>query len=99
MPLDPTNPAIQPDESLEQWRQRMASASEKHATAVERANELYAASTGALTTEGAIFMRILCAVLGGRLATSSSDAQVWATDLTRDYLVKYDLEGKPRTAP
>lgn len=98
MSLDLENPAVPADESLEQWRTKTATAMETQAVEIKRANDLLAASTGVVTTEGALFLRILCAVLMGRLATSSSDAQVWAADLTKDYLVKYDLEGKPRTA-
>lgn len=94
MPLDPNNPAVPVDESLIQWRTKTADAATRQAAAIEAAN---AAMSGDAITEGGIYLRILCSVLAGKLAASSEDAQVWAADLTKDYLVKYNVNGTPRT--
>lgn len=94
MLLDPNNPTTAVDESLIQWRTKTADAATRQAAAIEAAN---AAMAGDSTTEGGIYLRILCSVLAGRLAGSSTDAQIWATDLTRDFLVKYNVNGTPRT--
>jgi len=99
MTLDVTNPAVPPapppaeTESLLQWRLKTVELQAKQANAVE-----LMATTTANTpaTEGGIYISFLCAVLNGRLAGSSGDAQIWAADLTKDYLAKYNLTGTPR---
>lgn len=100
MPLDPNNPATPVDESLANWRERTAKAEEDAAAAFKRiataAETDTTASSGQPITEGGVFLTILCSVLKGRLAGSSADAQIWATDLTRDYLAKYNLNGTPK---
>jgi len=98
MSLDPNNPSVlEPEpkinpEYLEAQR-KMADAATKHADAAA----LMAQSTsGQPITEGGIYITLLSAVLTGRLVGNSDDAQLWAADLTRDYLTKYDLAGNPR---
>lgn len=93
MPLDPTNPAVPADTSLETWRLKDVAAKERTAAAAEL---LVQTSSGDPATEGGIYLRILCSVLMGKLAGSSGDAQIWAADLTRDYLLKYNLDGTPK---
>lgn len=95
MPLDSTNPGVPVDTSLVEWRTKTAEAATRQAAAIEAAN---AAMSGDSVTEGGIYQRFLCAVLTGKLVATSDDAQVWATDLTRDYLVKYNVNGTKRTA-
>lgn len=91
MALDPTNPAlpapaINPETLAVQ--QRVADAFEKHAQSAE----LMAASTGETpVTEAGVYLKILLACITARVATTSDDMQIWATDLTRDYLIKYPL--------
>lgn len=94
VPLDPLNPQVIEDQSLVEWRIKDNEAKQK----IARATELVAQATaGDSATEGGIYLRLLSSVLVGRLAGSSNDAQIWATDLTRDYLAKYDLQGNPRS--
>lgn len=93
MPLDPTNPTVPGDQSLIDWRVKDIAAKEK---AAEAATLMAQAASGEPVTEGGIYASFLRAVLMGRLAASSNDAQIWATDLTKDYLLKYDLAGNPR---
>jgi hypothetical protein len=93
MSLDPTNPSVLGDQSLIDWRVKDIAAKEK---AAEAATLMAQAASGEPVTEGGIYASFLRAVLMGRLAASSNDAQIWATDLTKDYLLKYDLAGNPR---
>lgn len=91
MALDPTNPVVAPPginpEQLEVQKQM-----------AESLRIVAQGTAGDVVTEGGIYLRMLSAVLMGRLVGSSSDAQIWAADLTRDYLAKYDLDGNPRQA-
>lgn len=93
MPLDPTNPTVPADQSLVDWRVKDIAAKEK---AAEAATLMAQAASGEPVTEGGLYASFLRAVLMGQLAASSNDAQIWATDLTKDYLLKYDLAGNPR---
>lgn len=93
IPLDPANPSVPSDQSLIDWRLKDIAAKEKTAAA---AVLMAQGNAGDPVTEGAIYLRMLTAVLTGRLVASSNDAQLWATDLTRDYLAKYNLDGTPK---
>lgn len=100
-PLDPTNPSV-PEDPIPKInpdylaaQRKMADAADKHAQA---AALMVQAASGESTTEGGLYASFLRAVLTGRLVASSNDAQIWATDLTRDYLTKYDLAGNPRAS-
>lgn len=100
MALDPQNPSVPVEQSLVDWRTKDIAAKEKTAEAAakqaEAATLMAQAASGEPVTEGGIYASFLRAVLMGRLAASSNDAQIWATDLTKDYLLKYDLAGNPR---
>jgi hypothetical protein len=99
MPLDPTNPAVpdQPDPKINQEflveQRKLSAAAQQHA---EAATLMAQTSSGKPITQGGVYLEILCAVLIGRLALNSSDAQIWADDLTADYLTKYNLNGTPK---
>ena len=99
MPLDPNNPALPPapppaeSDSLIQWRIKNAEAALRQAAAAEA---VAASSSETPSTEGAIFLRMLSSVLVGKLATSSDDAIIWAKDLTKEYLLRYELNGTPK---
>lgn len=99
MPLDPNNPSVPVDTSLENWRTQTAEAAQKQADAVKNWVDSISGSSENPATEGGIYLRVLCAVLEGRLADSSESAQIWATDLTKDYLMKYNVNGTPKTTP
>jgi hypothetical protein len=99
MTLDANNPTV-PDTPVPKInpdylavQRKLADAATKHA---EAAATMAQASSGEPVTEGGLYASFLRAVLTGRLVGSSNDAQIWATDLTRDYLAKYDLQGNPR---
>lgn len=99
MPLDPTNPSvpttapINPEFLLS--HQKLSAAIDRHV------NLLTEGTSGTPLTEGGLYFRMLEAVLMGGRVASSDDAQIWATDLVRDYLTKYTLAGdrRPPTTP
>lgn len=94
MPLDPNNPSAPVDTSLEEWRTKTAQSMEQMAENLQ--NITVPATQLPPLTEGRIYLSMLESVLIGKLVTNSNDAQVWATDLTRDYLTKYNLDGTPK---
>lgn len=83
-PLNPENPET-PEPKVN------ATALELQRRQTEAA-ELMAASAGAgdvPVTEAGIYLSILLACIKGRVASTSDGMQVWAADLTRDYIAKY----------
>lgn len=100
MALDPNNPALpqntvavtatKSDPEFIASQNRLAAAAEKQAAAATQlANAALPAE--ATVTESGVYFRILLACISARLGGTSDEMQVWATDLTRDYLAKYPL--------
>ena len=90
MAQDPNNPATPVDDSLLTWRVESVAVGKRQAAAMEA---MAAAEAGTSTpiTEANIYFSILLACLKGKVATNSTDMQLWASDLTKDYLAKYPL--------
>lgn len=99
--LDPNNPSV-PESPVPKINPDYLKAQQDLALHMGRqatvAEQMLQAHAGDPTTEGGIYLRLLIATLSGRLVASSDAAQVWATDLTRDYLSKYKLDGTPVTS-
>ena len=91
MALDPLNPGMAPpteSESLVKWR---ADSVATVARIAKVAETMAAVDSGEVVSESSIYLRILLSCIVGRVAVTSNEMQLWATDLTRDYLAKYPL--------
>jgi hypothetical protein len=99
MPLDPLNPGvaapgINPEFLVTQ--QKLAAAATKSA---DETAKLVAALGGDEASEAGIYLRILLACIAGGVGSTSADVQIWATDLTRDYIAKYPIASTSTLPP